>query len=363
MTWQATILHTSGPDFTQWKSYYDRLEQKGVYHSPEYIKFMGKYHQYEAELFIYGDEDNFVYYPYFKRRLDDLPFANKSNIELSKYYDIKSSWYYGGPICSIVSQQEHLARSLSRSYFNCFADYCQSSQIISEFIRFDPNLKNYLFVFNKYPLKVNRETVYVDLSLSEENLWEQYVCRCRTAIRKGRKFPVNVKRLQPEEFLNVFPDIYHQEMVRKKAPSHYFFSKVFFKDLINSLQEKAVLFVVTYEQKIVGGTISLFEEGGVAYDYLTATLPEYWKYQVNNMLFHEVILWCKKSGALIYDFHGGRSGVAFFKESFSPLRGSFYIAEITYNKQLYEKLVLLRKELEGDMPNGYFPEYRTKDTN
>jgi len=363
MSWEVKIFHTSEPDFTLWKSYYDRLNQKGVYHSPEYIKVLEGHYQNDAELFVFGNEDNFIYYPYFKRSLDGLPFSERCDIDLTQYYDLVSSWYYGGPVVCLCDPEDKPDGSLLMEFLESFRQYCQRSQIVSEFIRFDPNIKNYLYFQDNLPIKYNRETIYVDLTLSEEDIWAGYKGRCRTAIKKGQQYPVEVAVARPSDFLHEFYIIYDSEMTRKNAPSHYLFSKQFFKDLMNALQEKVVLFAVTYDKKMIGGTICLIDKSGIAYDYLTATLPDYWEYQVNNLLFHEVILWCRKSGVHTYDFHGGRDSVAFFKASFSSSRRNFYVSQIIHAPGVYDLLVSAMHRYCDEGSTTFFPEYRTKDTN
>lgn len=363
MSSTVQILHTSEPEFTLWKHYFHRLEQKGIYHSPEYIKILEKYFQDEAELFIFEDERSFVYYPYLRRRLDKLPFAERFDLDLTQYLDIVSSWYYGGPIISTNRREKDSDKFLIKCYLDCFRDYCQSSHIISEFIRFDPNIRNYEYFYNHLPVKFNRETVYIDLNQSETEIWAQYKGRCRTAIRKGEKYPIHIQVVKSDDFLDNFAEIYHNEMIKKNAPSHYLFPKKFFQDLFSTLQERAILFIVMHDQKPVGGSICLIEPAGVAYDYLTATLPDYWKFQINNLLMHEVILWCKNAGAKIYDFHGGRDGVTFFKASFSRLRRSFAVSKIIHNQQIYNLLVSAKQRFCPGDSVDFFPSYRSKDTN
>lgn len=256
-----------------------------------------------------------------------------------------------------------MEESLARGFVESFGDYCRDNHIVSEFVRFDPNIESHEDFLNTLPIKFNRETIYVDLTLSESEIWSGYRGRCRTAIRKGEKYPVEVFEVEAVEFVEVFSPIYQAEMMRKSAPSHYLFSRDFFAKLMGSLKESTVAFIVSYDGKPVGGTICLIEKEGVAYDYLTATNPDYWKYQVNNLLLHEVILWCKKAGAVVYDFHGGRDSVAFFKASFSSLRRCFYVAGVVHNREMYDRLIVVKERLGFERTQGYFPEYRVKETN
>jgi len=363
MSASVQILQTAGSDRQVWMDYYGRLDQRGIYHSPDYISILEKHYNDKAELFIYEENGSFIYYPYFRRKLDKIPLSDKCDLDLAELYDIASSWYYGGPIVSSCEVKRATDCLLIENFISCFHDYCRDTRIVSEFIRFDPNIKNYEYFQNHLPVKFNRETIYVDLTQSEGEIWAQYTGRCRTAIRKGKTYPIQIKAVNSDDFLDHFSEIYHNEMIRKSAPSHYLFPKKFFHNLFATLKDRAMLFIVMHDQIPVGGSICLIEPSGVAYDYLTATLSDYWKFQINNILMHEVILWCKKAGAKIYDFHGGRKSVAFFKTAFSSLCRHFHVAEVIHDNELYGLLTECKRQSFGNDSSNFFPEYRNKNTN
>jgi serine/alanine adding enzyme len=363
LSWTARICRTEPSEYRDWEAWFQRLPSKGIYHSPAYMRFLAAHTRDEAELFVYGDIENYVYYPYFKRTLSRLPFAGHCDLDLSVLKDIVSSWYYGGPIVRTEDHAPDSKSSLVTGFLDAFRNHCRSHHMVSEFIRFDPNLENCEPFRNELPVKYKWDTIYVDLARTEEQIWTDYQGRCRTAVRKGRNFALSVHEVDPGFFLSFFPDMYRDEMTRKNAPPHYRFGREFFEGLIASLQDQARLFAVRYGEEIVGGTICLFEPGGVAYDYLTATSPNHWKYQINNVLFDEVIRWCKRGGALIFDFHGGRDSVAFFKAGFSSFRGSFHVAEIVHDQDVYDELVRAKKAYAKGQGGAFFPDYRVKDTN
>jgi len=359
MKWNVTILRTSEPDFAKWKDYYNRLEKKGVYHSPEYISCLEKHYQDEAELFLFGNEKEFLYYPYFKRRLDKLPFSANCHIKLSEFFDIISSWYYGGPLPS----SSRLNGSIFKEFIKVFSDYSRQKRWVSEFVRFDPNLGNHSYFVELLPVSKNRESVYVDLRQPEDRIWMNMEGRARTAIQKAKKLGVKVHVSNDINDVTKFCKIYDAEMERKMAQSHYFFSQEFILVLFKTLGSKIKLFYTTVDDTFTSGGIFAYEAGEAVHYYLMATDFDYIRYQANNLILHEAMLYFKRKGAKIFDLQGGREGVFNFKKSFSKNRRSFFTCGVIHNLPLYKKLVQYRSDSSDAMRYAFFPEYRIQDTN
>jgi len=359
MNWKSKILHTSEPDFSKWKNYYNRLENKSIYHSPDYIKFLEQYYQNEAELFQFGNDQNFFYYPYFKRRLDKLPFAHTCNFNLSGYLDIVSSWYYGGPLAS----SNQVNRSLCGEFLNVFSDYAQQNQFISEFIRFDPNLYNHKHFDGLLPLSKNRKSVYVDLRQTEDQVWMNMEGRARTAIRKAKKLGVKIHVSKDNKELAKFCTVYSAEMERKNAPSHYHFGDQFIQKLFSTLGNNVKLIYAEANGIFISAGIFVYEPFEIVHYYLMGTDNDHIQYQANNLILHEAILYFKCKGFQIFDLQGGREGVYNFKKSFSKSKVFFYTSGIIHNISVYDQLVLCRNRYACEEQNTFFPAYRTKDTN
>lgn len=355
------VLETGRADqMAAWQGFYNRLAHGGIYHHPEYIAALERLYGTPARCLVFGDDHGFVYYPFFLRPLDQLPLVNDGRLDLRGYCDIVSSWYYGGPLWGGSDRPDP---KVMEGFALAFDAFCHNTGIISEFVRFDPNVGNHRLVEGAWPVRFKWETVYVDLTQGPEAIWNGYQGRCRTAVRKAQKAGVSAQAVSPEAFLDAFIAIYNEEMDRKDAPVHYLFPRSFFEDLFRALKDKAVLFMVFVGDEVAGGSICLWEPGATAFDYLTATRPRFWPLQINNLLLHEVIAWCARSGARRYDFHGGRQGVTFFKASFSDLRGNFHVAEVVRDAGLYDQLTRAATARGGTADPSFFPAYRAKDTN
>ena len=105
-----------------------------------------------------------VCYPFIKRAIE-LPFLNNG---LSQDFDIITPYGYGGHLTQNSSEQ------IIQDFRLEFDEYCQKNNIISEFIRFHPLLKNHEYLEGLIDVVFDRETVYIDLTKSEGEILSNY---------------------------------------------------------------------------------------------------------------------------------------------------------------------------------------------
>lgn len=332
----------------EWERYFSRLDNLGMYHDPRYVSLLtGNYESpnEEARLFILEKEGEFVYYPFILRSIDNIDFSEDLDLEKSEYRDIVSTWYYGGPVLS--SDDAELANEFKEK----FSQYCREKNIVSEFIRFDPNLQNHQDFECLDPEQV-LETVKVDLTKTKDEIWEGFEKRNRNAIRQAQEHKLDVEATEDKEDYRKFHEIYMNAMEAKNASGHYIFDYKFFQELADS--DIGTLMVIRKEGEVVGGEILVHNED-IAYDYLRASNPDYWDLRINNLLCYGAVMEMKKTGRKIFDFQGGSGGVFKFKKAFSQDRGEFYISKRIHMPEVYRKLVEAQ-DTESD--EDYFPKYR-----
>lgn len=365
LNWNGKVLSLDQKNLEECSAYFEKVENRGVYHSPDYVKVLSKHYDAEAKLFIFGDEENFIYYPFFLRKLDKLPFAKNCELDLSKYFDITSSWYYGGPLLE-VKQPAH-EKSLVSQFIDSFHNYCLSNNIIAEFVRYDPYLENHKPFINLLEIKKNRDVVYLDLTQDINAIWNNFKHCNRKNIKKAQRSGIYIYHSENNnDDITKFYEIYILEMNRKNAISQFFFSEDNIKDLFAQLKDGVELFIAKYGEEIVGGTIFLYSNR-TAHDHLRASLPKYWPYRVNNLLLYEALLWAKKQGIKNFSFQGGREGVYKFKLTFSETTKDFYINSIIHKSYEYN-LLCSSKDKWDIATKGYktgnqdfFPYYRKED--
>jgi len=124
MTIDVKIYGNSNEDLEVWWYYFNRISENSIYHSPDYIKNIEIQFGGHAELFVFGDDEKFIYYPYLKKRLSEISELEGYQFGKSEFYDISSSWYYGGPL---INKQKYLGNTYIAEFHNAFSKYCLST--------------------------------------------------------------------------------------------------------------------------------------------------------------------------------------------------------------------------------------------
>ena len=349
------MLASTRDVLTAWCEFYEKLPRRGIYHFPQYLGMLENVFGDEAELFVFGDAEEFVYYPYLKTSLAGLPFAQDLPFDPTSRFDISSSWYYGGPLVRCAGDPS----PLFAAFIDAFAGHARDNGFVSEFIRLDANIGNHTHYGDA--ARYNRETVYVDLTQSREVIFADTSSANRRAVRKAERAGFAIHETEPSDVARwkTFHAIYDSEMYRKDAPPHLYFSWEFF-DRVRTLPERSILLTVERDGEMAGGFIAVYE-GDYAFHFLSASKPEYWIDRINNFLFTSAILWSREQGCKLFDFMGGRAGVYKFKTNFSSTRGRFY----TYSKVLEENVYgeasgayVRHYDLPESRQTSYFPAYR-----
>jgi len=332
-------IHTYFRDkIDYWKAYFNRLppEYQCIYNSPDYMVFLEESDFGKAVCQIFEKDDRFVYFPALLR---PLPFGSEG-------YDMISSWYYGGPLPSWRD-----CKAFASSWTDAIIEGRINLNVVCEFIRCDPNLKNHVFLSLPFNVQFNRTTVVVNLENSWKDVVKGFSSQNRRNARKAEKSGLEVHIDQSELAWRKFAKIYQKEMIRKNAPSHLRFGNQFFERL--SRMNDFTLLVITSEEKIIGGFISA-HGAKIAHHYLSAVQHDQWDKRPNNILYTKVLKCFWEKGYKLFDFQGGRKGVFRFKMNFSKLRGEFYVASCIYDRRKFNELT----ERAGVSIDEYFPPYR-----
>lgn len=347
----------SASELDDWWLYYERAGNPGPYHRPDYLDLLAGNFEHDderPELFVLEDGEDLVYYPYIRRSLETVPYAGKADTNLAAYDDIVSSWYWGGPFASTESED------ICERFADAFTEHCRSENIVSEFVRFDPNVANH----NRFECldpSFNRETVRIDLTQTFEEIWEDYEDRNQRAIRQARETDITIEQTTDLEDVKTFHEIYCNAMDAKDASSHYRFELSFFEDLVLK-SELGSLLVAHYDDKTIGGFIVAHDQK-ISHHFLSASNPDYWDMRVNNLLYHRVVIYCKKTGHRLFDFQGGRPGVFKFKKGFGPGRGELHLARQVHMDNIYNDLIADAEAAGIDTDGSYFPAYRVELSN
>ena len=169
-------------------------------------------------------------------------------------------------------------------------------------------------------------TAVLDLQDGSDVLWKETIRgKTRNQIRRGIKegFTICAGHDQLPGFYRVF----HTHMRDLGSPAH---SKVFYKNIIRFLGERARFIVVREGENLVGGAL-LFEINGTAMNYHTVSLMKYNRRCPNYFLYWDMIKGACERGNTRFDM--GRSEAESSNLKFKQNWGTKIVA-LNYNYYL-----------------------------
>ncbi|WP_371017734.1 peptidoglycan bridge formation glycyltransferase FemA/FemB family protein [Pseudalkalibacillus sp. JSM 102089] len=342
----------------KWHEYLNRLEHRDIYFTPEYCEIHERNGEGKAQLYIYEEKENFVIYPFLLRNLNTLPHLKTVIEDYGELYDITTPYGYGGPITNVKEKKR--VKELLSLFSISFKNYCKTSNIITEFVRFHPLYQNQE-CYPEIEKSYIRDTIYVDLTREYEEIWANYDTKNRNRIRKTRSYNLQIKHRNPQERSD-FLKLYYATMERTGAKEYYHFSEAYFDNTFELLKDRIELIeVVCDKEKVVMSVIFMYGNKHIHY-HLLGSDHEYLPLAINNYVVDYAIQWAKKQGFESMHLGGGYTGnddsLYKFKKHFNKTGAlPFYVAKQIHNQKIYQ-------ELSSTVPRdvqGFFPVYRHAD--
>jgi hypothetical protein len=362
------------------------------YHLPQYLSIEAKRINAIPEAFLAIDGEKIFFVPYLLRQCDESIFSstiaggrrrgvfsgevNSLTAGLSptpaspsaianNFFDVISPYGYPG----FLYNREAIAdpsflKAIANELIVAFA----SKNICSAFFRLHPILnQNVLDIFpeDTFNFTENGETVAVDLSLSEEQIWTNTRSTHRNTIFRCKRHGMIPKIVDAREYLSEFMAIYRETLDRLAAKSSYYFDLDYYLNLLN-LDNKVHLSIVEFEGRVISGSLLLEHDGIVQY-HLSGTKNDFLKLSPTTLLLHFVRLWAKTRGNSYFHLGGGLGGVKDglynFKAGFSKQRYKFFTLRLITHPENYNKLVDWRSQALNVSPekllnSDFFPAYR-----
>lgn len=345
-------------DKETWNEIIEGFTSKDVYFIYNYFASFQKNGDGEPILYYFECEHGKAAYPFMLR--DIAKSENfRGKLEENRYLDISSAYGYGGPLYESYEEEESM-RDLKEAFFKNFSDYCNKENIISQFDRFHPLIKNHIFFEGYSEVLPIRKTVYMDLN-NKEKMWINLDSKCRNKIRKAKRNEVSVVLEDDLKTIEDFKNIYNFTMDRNDASEYYYFNENFFNDTVSSLGKNVFIANAYYKDRIIASSLIMRHNKYLHYHF-SGALREYRKLQANNLLLYEIAKWGNENGYEKFHLGGGyeseSDSLYKFKKSFSRLEDNdFYIGKRIHNVEMYDSLTdIVNKRKRND--SLFFPAYR-----
>ena len=314
---------------------------------PSYMSCWESEYLWEANAAFYGNEDNYIIYPFFKKE-NRLPF-----IDIENTFDIISPEYY----CGILNKS---ANKKMKDFLDVFHSWCIENNIITEFSKLHPFIPSLLPTIKLYNI--------VWLNLTNKLNFEK---RCRNAITRAKKENIEVYCSDKKSDLKDFHLLYTKTMKRLNASEKYFNPKQLFNNFISMMKNNSMLYVAKHDNKMIAA--ALFFHGYGFFHYFRACSDnDYLWMNPNNLVLSEAIDWAKNNGYKTFILGGGNPGQSHdmndslfkFKASFSKKTMPVFGYTKIHNDKLYK--IFCEKKANYSAINNltnnnkYFPEYQLK---
>lgn len=343
------------PNSSKWRELL-LLCRHDFYHIPEYVA-LEACRMHGEPVALYAEDGGRVFLlPLILRTVE---IENKLK-KIQGFWDVVSPYGYPCPLVNVQGEEMH---QFMRKILPHVKEQLVDFGIISVFVRLHPILSDSL-IFQDFGVLVQHgETVWCDLTKSEDELWNQF--------RKGHK--QDIKSLQKSnyitfndfewEYMDDFINLYYATMKRASAESLYYFNKEYFISLRDELFGKMNLWIVKKESDIVAA--GLFSEcNGIVQYHLSASNPNV-KLNGTKLMLYDVILNAKARNNVVLHLGGGlgagENSLFYFKSGFSNLRKPFYTWRWIINHKVYDEVVkdwVKKTGMKPDDETGYFPAYR-----
>lgn len=335
----------------EWDAIVRSFKDYDIYWLSGYVKAFQLHGDGEALLFSYENSGLKGINVVMKRDISvDSRFLNK--VEPNTLFDFVTPYGYGGWLIEGVGDKKEVIQE--------YEDWCQRHNIVSEFVRYHPLLKNQEITEGFYDVVPLGATIALDLS-SPETIWKNLTSKNRNMIRKAQKSGIAIYNGRYPEIYERFRVVYNGTMDKDNADSYYYFGERFYESLLNDLSEEAQVFYAERDGKVIAASVMLAANGHLNY-HLSGSLREYQNLAPSNLLLYKAALWGCANGCKTFHLGGGvgshEDSLYKFKRAFyrgEPCR--FHIGRKVFLEEKYWELVGMRK-WEEIVESVFFPKYR-----
>lgn len=338
------------PGADQWLAVLSAADHD-FYHLPCYQQLVSGEDE-TARGYIASDGTHHFLLP-FQQRAVPAEIANGETL-----FDINSAYGYPGPVWSRGAPKVFVANALRQ-----FTARLSNEGVVSAFFRLHTLLNDPAQFEGVGEIVNHGPSVYIDLTLSDEELWAQ--------TRRGHKRDIAVLEKRGYEIvmddwdrLDDFLTCYYDSMTRLGASPFYFFPKSYFEELRSCLGDDRLHLCLLYLKGEIACAGMVSEINGLCQYHLSATANRHFQDHPSKLMLNHLRTWLKRRGNRIYHVGGGvgalRDTLHLFKIGFSPLAADFHTWRVIPDQGRYDELVRRRfgKNAPADTDDLFFPRYR-----
>jgi len=308
-----------------------------------------------ARLFVACRASSRVVYPFYLQ-----PVPNHAPFARGDRWDTATPEYTGPLVLGEAAEDRALRPEWFRAAFD---EYCQSTGIVAEFAHLNPWNRG-AALLPPSGAEVNRELVYIDLTLDEDTLWKQSLSSdTRRMLRQAGEAGVRTFPAETLQDVLAFHRLHQLTMERRAASERYCLPPEYFVSIFETMRRNSLFMLAEYQGRIVAGGLYFLDAAHV-YWHLSAVDLEFARVRPADAYHYAAIKLAARAGKQ-HMLCGGAfrtgDGVFRFKAGFSPLRVPFKVFKRIHDPVAYAALAVdWARRHPGLLPEpGFFPSYRS----
>ncbi|WP_204140179.1 GNAT family N-acetyltransferase [Halomicronema sp. CCY15110] len=355
---QLTFL---SPNHPQWSALL-RDVPHDIYHLPGYLTLEAQRLNTLPEAALITEGAAAILLPYLLRS-DRGALANDEL--MPEVFDVASPYGYAGFVQNAAARDrpDFVAAALQT-----LKQGLQERGVCSAFFRLHPILDADLETgLTEEADCFQGETVSIDLSLTEADLWSQTRRSHRSHIKRARREGLTARIVPWQEALPTFVSVYFETMSRVGAADRYLeFDEAYFAELGQVLGDRLHLCLVEKENAVAAAGLYT-EWHGIIQAIFGGTRTAFLKLSPSTLETYSVALWAQTRGCRWLHLGGGVGAgddpLFCYKSGFSKQRHRFHTLRLITNTEQYHTLVNRRARALSVTPQtlyatNYFPTYR-----
>ena len=334
----------------EWKEIVTSFEYSDFYHTYAYHN-ISKNENEHPFLVLYEEGIKSIALPLLLR---EIPGSCKK--------DATSVYGYAGPLTKNLDQTFN-----NFTFTKEIQKLFREMNVVSVFSRLNPFIPNQNIALKNLGSVTNiGKIVNIDITHDLDTQKKLYNRRLKSYINKSRLL-YSVKLLESSSDLDVFINLYYENMRRVNAKRDYFFSKRYFIELFNSKDFKTEILLAIHNKtnKIIAGAMFIKKNNIVQY-HLSGSDERYLNLNPIKMLIDEMRIRASQENYQYFNLGGGlgscEDSLFQFKSLFSKDFKAFevwkYIVDIPTYNQLSSETMKKGATSVHNCSHNYFPSYR-----
>lgn len=315
------------------------------------------YHTYDYHLLASSLDEKPILCAYKKKgSVIALPLVIRP-IKNTPFFDASSVYGYAGPL---TNNLDHLDL---HDFSTQIKHFFKENKIISVYSSLHPYMENQKLVLQHLGcIQKIGSVVGIHTTLDEQQQLTSYSTNTKRNLKKAEK-TCYIKVSSNSTDADIFIDLYYETMKRVKASNFYFFSKDYFKKLIQSKSFSAQFIFAALKEtdEIISAGIMVKTNNTMVQYHLSGTKEKYLYLSPLRLILDKMRDLSTKEHYAFLNLGGGLGGkqdsLFSFKSSFSQFTKPFFVWKYIVNEDIYQELCLKNaKHIKED--SSFFPKYR-----